>query len=794
MNGLNSDVMHSARALQRRPGYTLTVIATFALGIGAVVAVFTLLDAVLLKPLPYPDAERLVLIRNQNAQGSWNTSVADLQGIAAQQRSFSAVAAMRGGDMVLTSGGEPQWVNARSVTAGFFDVMGLQPARGRAFRAGDDAPGAPRGVVLGNALAARVFGAADPLGQTLVLDGNPHEVIGVMAPGVEGLAAMRADLWPVMQPATPTRRGPFVLGTVARLSPDATHATAAADLEAISKRLFPVWQAGFRDETARLAPFALRDAIVGGSGGFLWVAFGAVLALLAIAVVNVANLMLLRATERAPDLAVRRALGADERRLARLLVGESLLLALIGAAAGVALAAGLLELYLALGPNLPRLAEVAIGGRVLGLATTLAIVCGVGLGLAPLAFHSDGGAPQQSRGASAGRGQQLLRDGLVALQFALALPLLVSAGLLVHSMLELARVDPGFDPDPVLTAKVKLQQAAHPDAAAQLAFWQRALPEIAAIPGVSAVGLANVLPPECGCYNNFDIVGRPAAQGQEPQSPWIPVSDGYFDALALPLLEGRRFDARDTPDSPPVVVVTASWAARFFPGESAIGKQLYEGGDRSQPVTVVGVVGDARFDGLRNAGATVFAPTRQGWPNNPTYLHLRAAIAPEALIEPLRATLARLDPTLVPTEVTTLQSVLGDSLGDQRHWAAVIAGFALSALMLSAIGAFGVLASYVARQQREIGIRLALGADQRRVVRSVLGRGLRWAALGCGVGVLLALFLTRGLESLLFGVERLDPLNLIGACALLLAIAFAACWLPARRAAEVDPMVALRHE
>jgi putative ABC transport system permease protein len=794
MSGLNSDVLQSARALQRRPGYALTVIATFALGIGAVAAVFTLLDAVLLKPLPYPDAERLVLIRNQNASGSWNTSVADLQGILAQQRSFSAVASMRTGDMVLTSGGEPQWVSARSVTAQYFDVMGLAPARGRAFRAGEDLPGAPRSVVLGHAFAARSFGDADPIGRTLTLDGNAHEVIGVMAPGVEALAAMRADLWPVMQLSVPTRRGPFFLGTLARLAPEATQASAAADLEAISRRLFPQWQAGFHDETARLAPSPLRDAIVGGSGGFLWVAFAAVLALLAIAVVNVANLMLLRATERAPDLAVRRALGADERRLARLLVGESLLLALVGAAAGVALAAALLELYLALGPNLPRLAEVAIGGRVLALAAVLAVVCGVGLGLAPLAFTRGAGAPQQSRGASAGRGQQLLRDGLVAMQFALALPLLVSAGLLVHSMLELARVDPGFDAAPVLTAKVKLQQAAHPDGAAQLAFWQRALPELAAIPGVSAVGLSNTLPPSCGCYNNFDIVGRPAAEGQEPQSPWIPVSDGYFDALALPLVEGRRFDARDTPESQRVVIVTASWAARYFPGESAIGKQLYEGGDREQPVTVIGVVGDARFDGLQNPGETVFAPTGQGWPNNPTYIHLRGAVAPTALIEPLRATLARLDPTLVPTEVTTMSSLLGDSLGDQRHWAAVIGGFALSALLLSAIGAFGVLAAYVARQQREIGIRLALGADKHRVVRNVLGRGFRWAAAGCGVGVLLALFLTRGLESLLFGVERLDPLNLLGACAVLLAIAYAACWLPARRAADVDPMVALRHE
>ena len=801
MTGPFADLLRSLRGVRRRPGYALTVIATFALGIGAVTAVYTLIQGVLLQPLPYPNPEQLVLIREKNPRAEWNTSVADLQGIQARSHSFSAVAAMQSRDAMVTGGGEPQWVRARWVTADFFTVMGFSPARGRAFRSGEDQPGVERTVVVGNAFAERTFGeGADPLGRSVMLDGVPYTVVGVTAPGAELLPAMRADLWPVLQLETPKRRGPFMLGTVARLKPGVTLTAARDDLAAVSRTIFPAWQQGFQDETARLTPRSQHDAVVGTSGGFLWVAFGAVVAVLLIAVVNIANLMLMRATERANDLAVRRALGASRGRLAALLISESLALAALGGLAGVALAKLLLALYLRLGSDLPRLAEVAIDARVLAVAAALSLVCGLVLGAVPLLFGSADGAPKQTRGAGAGRGQQLARNGLVALEFALALPLLLGAGLLIDSLLQLRRVDPGFDPDRVLTAHLKLLPANHPDAAAQRAFWQRALPELAAIPGVSGVGLAGVLPPSCGCYNDFDVVGRPSIQGQKPMSPWIPVTAGFFEALAVPLREGRGFEARDTPDSPPVVLVSETWAKRYFPGESAVGKQLYEGGDTSQAVTVIGVVGDVRFDGLRNAGEAVFAPISQGWPSNPTYVYLRTQLSGDqklaalALSEPLRQTLRRLDPDLVPTEVTSMASLLDDSLGGERQWAVVITGFALAAVLLAAVGVFSVLAAYVARQQREIGIRLALGADRRRVVRGVIGRGFAWALGGTAVGVVLAFFLTRSLESLLFAVGRFDALNLLGAMALLLAVAFAACWLPARRAAAVDPMVALRYE
>ncbi|MGH8495877.1 MAG: ABC transporter permease [Gammaproteobacteria bacterium] len=798
MTPLLLEIRQSARRLVASPAYSAGVFLTLTLGVGAAAAVFALIDGVLLSGLPFPEAERLVVIRQQNAENEWNTSVVDFQAVASQNRSFEAVAAMQSMDVILTGGEQSQWVSARWVTADFFNVMGVMPTLGRGFRPGEDRPGAAPVVVLGHAFAERHFGeGVDAVGRTLTLDGIAYTVVGVMPSGINELPVMRADVWPAMQLAEPERRGPFLLNTVARLKPGVSLARATDDLAAISRRIFPQWQAEFQDETARLTPKSLHSAIVGNAGDFLWIAFGAVFVVLLIAVANIANLVLMRVTERAQDLAVRAALGASRKRLARLLMTESLLLAVAGGIAGIGLAALLLELYRAFGPELPRLAEVAIDSRVAGFAAVVVLLSGIFFGTIPLLFDTVGKsnpALHQVR-AGAGRGQHLFRSGLVALEFALALPLLIAAGLLINSLVQLQRVDPGFEADHVLTARVRLLESNYPDDEARMRFWERVLPDLHSIPGVSAVGLATGVPPDSpGTYNNFDIVGRPDAQGKQPMSPWTPATPGYLDALGLRLLDGRWFDTRDTPDSTPVVVVSAAWAKRYFPGESAIGKQLYEGGDTSEPVTVIGVVSDVKFDGLGNPGESVYAAINQGWSNNPIYLYLHTGPEPLALVEPLRAKLRQIDPALVPAEVTTLQSRLRDSLSDQRHWAVVIAGFALSAVLLSAVGVFGVLGYYVSRQYREIGIRLALGADAPRILRLVIRRGFGSALAGTLAGIVLAMFLTRGLETLLFDVTRMDPLTLIGACGLLLGIALAACWLPARRAARVDPTIALRYE
>jgi predicted permease len=797
MNALLHDFRQAARSLIRAPGYTLFASLTLALGIGAATAVFSLIDGVLLRPLPYPDADRLVLIRQHNRTDEWNTSVADLQGITELGRSFEAVAASRSADVVMTGGGEPAWVSARWVTADYFRVMGIAPNRGRGFQAGEDRPGAERVVVVSQAFGEHHFGSgSDALGKTVTLDGNPYTVVGVMPPGADTLAAMRADVWPAMQLAEPERRGPFFLSTVARLKPGVTLEQASDDLGRVSREIFPKWQSGFGDPTASLVAYLLKDAIVGNARDALWVAFGAAFVLLAIALVNIANLILMRMTERTQELGVRAALGASRQGLARLLVVESFVLAVFGGAVGFGLAVLLLNAYRAIGPGLPRLAEVAVDARALAFCLVLALASGAIFGMVALFFASnqEQSALRKARGTSVGRTQQLLRGGLVAVEFALTVPLLVSAGLLIATLLRLQQVNPGFRADGLLTARLALLEGRHPDPAARMMFWDQALTELRTIPGVQDAGLMTPMVPSCGCYNNFDLLDRPVQQGSEPQTPWIPISSGLLEALGVPLLEGRTFNSGDTPDTPQVLLVTKSWAARYFPGESAVGKQLYEGGNHEQAVAIVGVVGDVKFDGLDRPGEAVFAYLNQGSSNNPVYVVLRSGADPLALAEPLRATLQRLDPALVPKEVTTMDSRLRDSMAGQRHWAVVIAGLAFSALLLAAVGIFGVLSYYVSRHVHEIGIRLAMGADDGRIVRLVLRRGITWVIAGTVCGILLAVVLGRSVESMLYGVAPTDPVTLAGVCALLLGIALAACWLPARRAARLDPLSALRTE
>jgi predicted permease len=606
---------------------------------------------------------------------------------------------------------------------------------------------------------------------------------------------MRAELWPVLRLAPPERRGPFFLATLARLAPGARIETARAELEALGARMFPLWQQGFQDATARLAPSPLGDVVVAGTGRFLWLAFAAVAVVLLIALANAANLVLMRIAQRRGDLGVRAALGAGRWRLARLVLGENLWLVAGGAFAGVVVAAVLLAQYRALGPAVPRIAEVALDANVLAFALAVASGAALLLSLVPLAAGvlDTGRTASGARGASSGREPARLRDSLVVLEIALAVPLLIAAALLVESLVRLQRVDPGFDAERLLTQQVRLPEN-YPDEVARNAFWSRALPVLRAVPGIEDAALASALPPSCGCYNNFDLVDRPATDGNQPQSPWVPVDAGYFALLGARLLEGRVFDARDTPESPPVLVVSRSWAERYFPGQSPVGRELHEGGDTSRTLAIVGVVEDVKYDGVEGRGDVVFAPLSQGWGDSTLALIVRTRGEPLAMAEPIRAALRGLEPTLVPRDVAPMTTLLADAIGGQRHWAAVIAAFAIASLLLAAIGVFAVLAYHVAQRQREIGIRQALGADARGIVGLVVWRGLRSSALGVAIGLVLAAFATRALAGLLHDVAPTDPLTWLAACALVLATGAIACWLPARRAARVDPLVALRHD
>ncbi|HSG81478.1 MAG TPA: ABC transporter permease, partial [Gemmatimonadota bacterium] len=772
-----------------------------ALGIGATTAIFSVVDGVLLKPLPYAEPDRLVLIYQQNSPTNvWPLSVVDYKAIEAQQRSFEGLAGLDRSRAILTGGAQPERVRVGRVTADWFNTLGVQPAEGRGFRPGEDGPGAERVVVISHAFRERHFGqAADAIGRTLELDGVGHVVVGVLPRGVQSLAGWRADIWPALPLEPPARRGPFFLQTLARLGSGVSRQDAAQDLVRISEGTFPVWADTFQDREARLTPFPLRDVMVGDVGGALILLLGAVGFVLLIAVANVANLQLARATVREREVALRASLGASRGRLVRQLLVESTTLAILGGAAGLLLSGVALDALISLGPPLPRLEEVGLDGRVLGFAAFITLASGALFGLAPLAHgsSSDLAAPLRSgaRAGSEGKRSRRLRGALVSAEFALALPLLAGAGLLFTSLERLTSVDTGVDPENVLVARVTLSPAEYPDDAALLRFWERALPELANISGVTAVGIGSGVPPDNpGMTNNFDLADRPVPPGSsQPVVPWIIASPDYLAAMGVRLLKGRVPDETDTADDPPVVAVSNSWAARFYSGEEVLGRQLYSGGDMTNPVTVVGVVSDVKYQGLASVDESAIYGSYAQIPWRSVNLVIRGSGTTVTAAQ-LRRQFAALDPGVPLTEIQTLSDRLSASVARPRYWATLVGVFAGVGVVLAAVGIYGVLSYHVSKQAREIGIRMALGAQASEVRRMVVRRGMSQALLGLAVGGAAALYLTRWLEGLLFDVSPTDPLTLAVVCGLLLGIALAACYWPARRATRVDPVSVLAEE
>jgi predicted permease len=794
LDDLGADVRYALRGLRRSPGFALTAALTLALGIGATSAVFSAVHAVLLAPLPYPAPERLVRVHMQfSPRNRGGISDVDWLAIRDQQRGFESAALYRGGGAAASIGGRAEWVSTGRVTADFFRTLGVTLARGRGFQKGDDAPGAPPVVVVSEGFWRRHFGEGDPVGRTLVLDRVAHTVVGVLPGGEQRHAGLRAEVWPILQPATPTRRGPFGSAAVARLREGVTLDAAARDLAAISVRIFPIWQTSFQGKAARLTPMPLRDAIVGNASRALAVLAAGVALVLLIAIANVANLVLVRALGRAREMAVRTALGAGRSRLARMLLTESLVLGAVGGVGGVAVAVlGLAALNKA-GPQLPRLDEAHLDVRVLLFTLGAALASGLLVGLYPLAFGVSRslGTTMRSgdRRTGATRGARVFQGALVASEFALAVPLLVGAGLLLQSFLRLQRVDPGFDARNLLAAQITLPTTAYGDAAAMERFWEEAQRRVRRIPGVIEVGLTSTLPPDNGGdVNNFDLLDRPVEPGvAEPVAPWAMVTPELFPALGIPLLEGRAFGPRDDADAPPVALVSRTWARRFFPNETAIGKRMYSGGCREcPPTTVVGIVGDVKYLGLANDADAVYQPVR-GAGFSSMFLVVRTATAPASLIAAVRESIHSIDPEVPLRDLAPMEDRLSESVADPRRLTWLLGSFAAAAVVLAALGVFGVMSYAVAQQRREIGVRIALGADARTVVAMIVRRGLARALAGLAVGLFLALYGTRLLRAMLFDVSATDPATVVGAPLLLLVVAALACWLPGRRAARIHP-------
>ncbi len=797
------DVRFALRVLLRSPGYTIPAVLVLGLGIGTATAVFSAMHTVL-GHLPYSKDEQLVRIYEQNSPTNrWTLSVADFQAIAGQAHSLSAVGAVRGRSAPVSAGAEPQTTNLALVSSGFMHVLGVRPAVGRLIEPSDETLGAPPVVVVSDGFARRSLGgAARALGRSIMIDGRAHAVIAVLPRGLDRLAGIRSDLWTNLQLAPPTRRGPFGLFVIGRMADGVALEACRRDLAGVSLRLQGLW-GDFSDSDARLTPYSLRTTMLGDTGRTLGLFGAAVLLVLLIAVANVASLTLVRTTGRWRELSLRAALGATRIRLVRLVMVECVALAAAGAALGLAIGAGGLRLLVRIGPFVPRLDEARLDIPATLFAIALALAAGLVVGAYPLLLllrrDLDASLSGGDRTVGGGRRAQAVRGAFVIGEFALALPLLAIAALLLNSFLRLQRVDPGFAVEPVATARVSLPASRYGDAGPLQTFWDRALPALQQIGGVTQVGLGDALPPNASQtfnQNNFDLIAHPVGEGRpQPVSSWITVSRDYFATLGVPLLDGRAFTAGDTGAAPPVVVVSRAWASHYFPGEPVVGQQMIEGGCIDCPrTTIVGVVGNVRYDGLTMPGEAIYAPMEEGNWGRTVHLFVRTRHTGTDALPAVRTALLGFDPGVSVDQAQAMRDVFSESITQPRHLMTLLGGFAVAALVLAAVGIFGLLSYVVAARQREIGVRMALGADRRAVVGMIVRGGLWYAAVGATIGLAAALVGTRWMAERLFGVSPTDPATLLAATLALLGVALIACWLPARRAAAIDPVRALRSE
>jgi putative ABC transport system permease protein len=813
MDTLLQDIRYAVRKLLHAPGFALVAIATLALAIGATTAVFSIVNGVLLQPLPFRDASSVVSVASSDKSGRpVYMSALDYIDYRDRSRSVESMAQYSDGSVNLTgSGVQPLRLSQARVGASFFQVLGVRAQLGRFFSAGEDSPGAPGVVVISDALWRSRFGA-DPgvVGRSISLDDVQYTVVGVADPELR--FPERPDVWIpyVFQPyeLDPRARGSHSLDGIARVKPGVSIAGASAELAGIAKNLeakFPDSNTGFG---AVVMP--LRDRMVGDVRPALLAMLGAVGLVLLIACANVANLLLVRAAARESEMAVRTALGAGRGRIVRQLVTESVLLAAAGAALGVVLASWAVSAVVAFGPRgLPRLEEISVDGRVLLFAAGVAALTGVLFGLAPAiqAARSNTGESLRDgpRGSSRG-GAQRTRNALVIVEMALAVVLLIGAGLLMRSFIRLVNVNPGFRTEQLVTFNVTLPEAKYPFDRQRLAFANELKDRLAGLPGATDVAVSFGRPlSRMGIFTSFEVEGRPASTPENrSMSALQPVSAEYFGALGIPLVRGRLYTASDDRrDAPPVVVINQELARRYFSTEDPIGKRITLGmsHDTAGPGTpvaaggvIVGVVGDVKQAGLdRDVRPMVYVPFAHAPFDNVTVL-VRSTADPRLVEAETRSRVRELDSDLPIFALSTMKQVVSDSVSQPRFYLYLLGGFAAVALLLAALGVYGVISYAVSQRTRELGIRIALGATEERVVRLVLSTGFFLALAGVTAGLLASLYFTRLLRTLLFGIPSTDPLTFASVALLLTAVAALAALIPARRAANVNPVIAMKAE
>lgn len=809
METLWQDLRFGVRQLLRKPGFALIAVLSLALGIGANTAIFSLVDAVLLRPLPFSDPDRLVMVWEDAAKVGFprNTPApANYVDWKTKNKVFEDMAAITYGSYALTDEGEPEKVESQNVTANFFPLLGVKPILGRTFTEEEDKPGANRVALVSYSLWQRRFGG-DPslVGKEILLDGRKHNVLGVMPPGFQFLAK-EVGLWTpaAFSPEELANRGGHYLTVVARLKPGVSVTQAHTDIAAVTQginRANPSSWTGFELGSVVIS---LRQQLAGDVRPALIVLLVAVGFVLLIACANIANLLLARGAARYREIAVRTALGAGRRRIVRQLLTESVLLAVAGGAAGLVFAWLSFSFLKQIIPASMALnAGVRIDAKVFGFTMLLSLLTGIVFGLVP-AFQAAkvdlNEALKQSGGRTGtGVGHRRLRSVLVVTEIALALVLLVGAGLLIQTFLKLRALDIGVNPENVLTLRTSLPRSKYSELPKRTAFYEQVLERVRAVPGVVAAGYATAVPLTWkGGTNGFTVEGREQGPGQDANSRQA--TTGYMETMGVKLREGRFFNPHDDAQSQPSAIINETMARQYWPGESAVGKRFKLGGTNSTKLwmTVVGIIGDIKEMGLEAAPkAEMFFPYQQLpetlW-NMPRDLTVRTSGDPLSVTAAVRQAIWAVDPAQPISNVRTMEEILSEEVAQRRIGMTLLVAFAGLALLLASLGIYGVLSYSVTQRTQEIGIRMALGAGRNDVLRQVMGGGLRLAGAGVAIGLIVSFALTRLMTGLLFGVSASDPRTLIGVTVLLIAVALLACYIPARRATKIDPMIALRYE
>ena len=809
MESLLQDVRYSIRALIAKPGFTAVAVITLALGIGANTAIFSVVNSVLIRQLPYDEADRIMSIGpvfQDKGQGPGYNSYPNFADWRDQNRTFDQMAAYRSRGVVLTGGGEAERISGARVSSNFFSTLRVQPLLGRTFAADEEKPGSPHTVVLSYELWQRRAGG-DPriVEQPVTLDGRSYAVIGVLPEGFEFPLLGKTDVWTSvsLDGQSLQERGAQMYGVIGRLKPEVAREQAQADISTIVGQLAAQYPE--QNKETPVAVVGLQEQLVESVRPALLILLGAVGFVLLIACANVANLLLVRASLREKEIAIRAALGASRARLVRQLLTESLLLAVAGAAVGLLLAMWGIDLLVAAGPvNIPRLDEIRIDGHALLFTICVTMLTGLTFGLAPALEASKLDLNQslkegaRSSSASASRGR--LRKALVVAEVALALVLLVGAGLLIKSFYRLQQVDPGFNPEGVLTLKVSLPAARYSEDDRITAFYDEALNRIKALPGVESAASVSFSPlSNTTFYLGFTAEGWPPRNPSELPSAQVRMaSPDYFAVMQIPINRGRGFTGEDRKQSSPVAVINAEMARRHFAGDDPVGKRLSlrvalgEG----EPAwrEIVGVVGDVRHFGLdAEVRPEIYVPYAQQ-PTSAMTMVVRAAVDPAGLTGAIKDEIKAIDKDQPVHSVATLESYVDRSVAGRRFSTVLLMAFGVIALALAAIGVYGVMSYTVAERTREIGIRVALGAGRRDILKLVVGQASVLLIAGLAGGLAGAFALTRVMEELLFGVSATDTVIFLTVPVALAAIAIFASYIPALRATKVDPMIALRYE